>query len=159
VAEKQPPTPIAPDFITQLRELQSPASVIFLSVNDDPTITKFTTGDTVQIYYLIKGIPADKPVYFSLFNISSTGELNRLLFNQATSVGELQTYPATQATLKPGEEMPLIVAKLSLETGQEYFQALVTANPLSEQFFNAAKSELQKQKFWGTQKLTVTVTE
>jgi len=159
VKPPEPPKPrIADDIVAQIKSLQNPLAPVKIALwLNEPDMTQFTTRDDVTLYYVIKGLSKETPVYVSLFNVSPSGELSSWLFNQETKIGEILTYPAGKTDLQPGGNV-LIVTKLSLEAGQEYFKVIVTSAPLiKDKFLAAASEELKDKKFWGIGEITVNV--
>jgi hypothetical protein len=149
--------PIAEDIVTQLKSLQNPNAPFKIAMwINTPGMTQFTTENKVVLHYKISELLQDKTAYFSLFNISPTGELSQLLLNKPIKGDNIYSVPEAQTTLEP--DAPLIIApQLTLEKGQEYFRAIVTLDKImAEKLMAAPKKELQ-QTIWGTESLTVQV--
>jgi len=159
---KEPETsdsPIVPvDIIEQLKSLQNPDApfAVAMWINNEPSITQFTTEDKVVLHYRISDLSPDKTAYFTLFNVSPTGELSQLLLNKPIKGDNIYSIPEPQTPLAPDAPL-VIVPQLTLEKGIEYFRAIVTLDEIAaEKLMTAPKKALQ-QTTWGTESLTVQV--
>jgi hypothetical protein len=93
--------------------------------------------------------------YFTLFNISPTGELSILLENKKIEAGKRYSLPESQQQISIKKEL-----RLRLKTGREYFKAIVTAEPITSwlKFLETdVKDKSQRQKLLGAKKLWVKV--
>jgi len=82
--------------------------------------------------------------------VSPAGKLS-LIFNEFVEVGK--EYGRLQA-----QENVTTVMQIALETGQEYFKAIVTSEPIDWKAFIAAAAKGKPGvTFWGTKELKVDV--
>jgi hypothetical protein len=89
----------------------------------------------------------------TLFNISPTGKLSVVFFNETVAVGKIDG--------QLGEESNVAMVKpVNLEVGRGYFKALVTSKPIAISMFLIAMMEtLEQVEFWQTAELMVFVNE
>jgi len=151
-------TVVAGDIVAKLKSLQNPNApfAVAMWINNVPGITKFTTEDEVVLHYQISDLSLDKTAYFSLFNVSPTGELSQLLLNQPIKGDNIYSFPELQTPLKP--DAPLVImSQLTLEKGQEYFRAIVTLEEIAAEKLMTAPQKALQQTTWGTKSLMVQV--
>jgi len=150
-----PPPPI----VKQLKELQNPNTpfAIAMWINNEPGITQFTTEDKVVLHYRVSDLSPDKTAYFSLFNVSPTGELSQLQLNKPIKGDNIYSVPEHQTPLTPDAPLLEIVPQLVLEKGLEYFRAIVTLDEIEPEKLMTAPKKALEQTTWGTESLTVQV--
>jgi len=122
--DPEPPKKIPTDIVTQLKSLKNPDAPFTMAmwINNIPNITEFTTEDEIVLHYKVGKFPPEKTAYLTLFNISPTRELSQLLFNKIVKNEKIYSLPEDQTVIEA--DAPLIVIpKLNLEVGQEYFKA------------------------------------
>lgn len=146
-----PPIETFTDISNTIKQLQSSAINVTFWLNS-PFDTQFKAEDEITLYYKIN----DKSqfAYFSLFNISPTGELHLIISNEKIETGRMYSLPKTEFYLQAGEPLIEMDKRLSLEKGQEYFKAIVSSERIKWQGFIAKNLE---NVTWGTQDLTVQV--
>jgi len=153
----KPPVTIPTDIVAQVKSLQNPAASFSVAmwINNIPNVTEFTTEDDIVLHYKVGDFPPEKTAYLTLFNISPTGNLSQLLFNKTVKNEQIYSLPESQTAIEA--DAPLVVMpKLSLEIGQEYFKAIVTNEPIDWEEFIAANGEISAN-IWGTVELMVKV--
>ena len=153
----EPPEEFPADIVAQVKSLQNPAAPFSIAmwINNIPNVTEFTTEDEIVLHYKVRDFPPEKTAYLTLFNISPTNELSQLLFNKTVKNEQIYSLPESQTAIEA--DAPLIVMpKLTLETGQEYFKAIVTNKPIDWEKFIAANGKISA-KLWGTAELMVNV--
>jgi hypothetical protein len=154
------PNPI----FTQLKGLVIPDATVTVAIwLDAPDKTQFSTQDRVTLYYQIKESAVanrnEGEFYFTLFNISSTGKLSILLTNEAIEADKLYALPKLQADWQPGQ-FSRQDKRLHLEAGNEYFKAIVTAEPMTSWLKFLAtdvQDKLQREKLLGTKEMWINV--
>jgi hypothetical protein len=154
----KPETIVVGDIVEQLKNLQNPNApfAVTMWINNIPGITEFTTADEAVLHYQISDLSPEKTAYFSLFNVSPTGELSQLLLNQPIKGDNIYSFPELQTPLKP--DAPLVImSQMELEKGQEYFRAIVTLDKIAAEKLMTAPQKALQQTTWGTQSLTVQV--
>ncbi|MEN8221207.1 MAG: hypothetical protein ABFS56_33630 [Pseudomonadota bacterium] len=113
----EPPPPIKEDL---------PKSTIMLSFwLDSIGKTQFNRNQAVVCYYKVDGT-TNQPLFFSLFNRTSNNDTwLPMLKNEPIEIGKLYSFPPPLST----SENVTQGNKLYLETGTEYFKAIVSAKP------------------------------
>ena len=146
-----PPIETFTDISNTIRQLRNSAISVTFWLNS-PFDTEFKAEDEITLYYKIN----DKSqfAYFSLFNISPTGELHLIINNEKVETGRMYSLPKTEFYLQAGEPLIEMDKRLSLQKGQEYFKAIVSSERIKWQGFIAKNLE---NLAWGTQELTVQV--
>jgi len=142
----------------RLKQLSNPDLVRVTFWLNLPGKTHFSSQDEVTVYYKISDLGGSSAAYFSLFNISPSGDLSILLNNEPIEAGRIYSLPKTQTSWFA---VPSMTARLRLQTGREYFKALVTAIRIKSwsDFLSSEEMtrELRRVKFLGTQTLIVDV--
>jgi len=137
------------DRLTQLKCLENPESAITVSLwLDEPGKKQFKREKKVSIGYEIKGIEIGTPAYFTLINVSPTGQI-AMIFSESVEVGKVYGELTAQSH-------QTIVKHIDLESGQEYFKAIVTSEAINWKMF-LAKGTKPVLTFWGTGELIVEV--
>jgi len=145
------------DIVAQVKSLQNPDAPFSVAmwINNIPNVTEFTTEDEIVLHYKVRDFPPEKTAYLTLFNISPTGNLSQLLFNKTVKNEQIYSLPESQTAIEA--DAPLIIMpKLSLEKGQEYFKAIVTDEPIDWEKFIAANGKISAN-LWGTAELAVNI--
>jgi len=139
------------DRVTQLKCLAHPEAPITVSLwLDEPGKKQFKRDNKVRIGYEIKGLETGTPAYFTLMNVSPTGQI-AMIFSESVEVGKVYGEITAQSH-------QTIVKHIELESGQEYFKAIVTSEAINWERFLAMASEGKTQiTFWGTKALIVEV--
>ncbi|OAD19521.1 hypothetical protein THIOM_004839 [Candidatus Thiomargarita nelsonii] len=139
------------DIVSQLKRLHNPDATFTIDLwFDERRKTRFISGEPINIYYKIKGLNKGTRAYLTLLNVSPAGKLS-LIFNEFVEVGK--EYGSLQA-----QENVTTVMQIALETGQEYFKAIVTSEPIEwKAFIAAAAKGKPRVTFWGTKELIVDV--
>ena len=142
-------TPKSP--IAQLKCLHNPNAPFTVSLWLDKRGKKqFNSHQKVTIGYQINGLKKGTVAYFTLLNVSPKGQL-AMIFSEPIEVGKVYG----QLT---GQSNVAIVKEINLETGQEYFKAIGTIEPIDwEVFIKSAVNGNPPVKFWGTVELRVKV--
>ncbi|KHD09119.2 hypothetical protein PN36_22910 [Candidatus Thiomargarita nelsonii] len=154
----------ADDASSQLKQLPTPDLVTVSFWLEVPGKTHFSSEEKVRLYYKIKinDLAENSPVYFSLINISPSGTMSVLLNNVPVEPGRIYALPKLQTTWASGE-MVKMTSRLDLQSGREYFKALVTTTPINSwpEFLGVTtetnKRGLQRVILLGSQALTVEV--
>jgi len=144
---------------SQLKQLSNPGLVTITFWLDAPGKTHFSSSEKVTIYYKINDLAENSPAYFSLFNISPSDTVSVLLNNVPVEPGRIYALPKLQTTWAPGEIVRM-TSRLVLQSGREYFKALVTTIPIDSwpAFLGVTtKSRFQRVILLGSQALTVEV--
>jgi hypothetical protein len=137
------------DRVTQLKCLENPESAITVSLwLDEPGKKQFKREKKVSIGYEIKGIEFGTPAYFTLINVSPTGQI-AMIFSESVEVGKVYGELTAQSH-------QTIVKHIDLESGQEYFKAIVTSEAINWERFLAMGTK-PVLTFWGTGELIVEV--
>ncbi|MDM8566366.1 DUF4384 domain-containing protein [Candidatus Halobeggiatoa sp. HSG11] len=153
----EPQKKIPTDIVAQVKSLQNPAASFSIAmwINNIPNVTEFTTEDEIVLHYKVGDFPSEKTAYLTLFNISPTGELSQLLFNKTVKNEQIYSLPESQTAIEA--DAPLVVMpKLTLEIGQEYFKAIVTNEPIDWKKFIATNGKISA-KIWGTTELVANI--
>jgi multimeric flavodoxin WrbA len=130
--------------ITQLKQLINHNSPIKVSLwLGEYRQKSFNRQQKVIIAYEVQGNSGDT-AYLTLLNISPKGQISKM-FSEKIRIGKKY-----DGKLRPGEEY-VKRRETYLETGQEYFKALVTSAPLKDwrSFINSGGGATQ-MNFWGT---------
>ncbi len=153
----EPPV-VPPDIVAQLKSLQNPDAPfkVAIWINNVPGITQFTTEDKVVLHYQVSDLSPEQTAYFTLFNVSPTGELSQLLLNKPINGDTLYSVPEPQMTLEV-DAFLTIMPQLTLEKGHEYFKAIVTLDEIAAKKLMTAPQEELQQTTWGTKSLTLQV--
>jgi hypothetical protein len=114
---------------SQLKQLPNPGLVTVTFWLDVPGKTHFSSSEKVTLYYKINDLAENSPAYFSLINISPSGTVSVLLNNVPVEPGRIYALPKLQTTWAPGE-MVKMTSRIELQSGREYFKALVTTTPI-----------------------------
>jgi len=144
---------------SQLKQLSNPGLVTITFWLDAPGKTHFSSEEKVTLYYKINDLAENSPAYFSLFNISPSDTVSVLLNNVPVEPGRIYALPKLQTTWAPGEIVRM-TSRLALQSGREYFKALVTTIPIDSwpAFLGVTtKSRFQRVILLGSQALTVEV--
>jgi hypothetical protein len=137
------------DIITQLKCLKNPQAPFTISLWLDERGKKHFTRDQKATFgYEINGLKPGTRVYFTLLNISPSGQLSLILDE---IIEAEKTYGQLTEQLNVA-----IVKQIQLEAGQEYFKAIGTLNPINWQTIIKAATKPPATR-WGTVELTVTV--
>jgi len=115
---------------------------------DEPGKKQFKREKKVSIGYEIKGIEFGTPAYFTLINVSPTGQI-AMIFSESVEVGKVYGELTAQSH-------QTIVKHIDLESGQEYFKAIVTSEAINWKRFLAMGTK-PVITFWGTGELIVEV--
>lgn len=139
------------DVITQLKCLTNPQASLNVSLwLDQPGKTQFNHQQKVTLGYQVKGLATGTTVYFTLYNVSPSGQLS-MIFSEPIAVGSRYGNLTEESNVTT-------VKQLTLKTGTEYFKALITSQPITEANFSTAMIEkLQQFQFWQTTDLRVKV--
>jgi hypothetical protein len=144
---------------SQIEQLSNPGLVTMAFWLDVPGKTHFSSSEKVTLYYKINDLAENTPAYFSLFNISPSDTVSVLLNNVPVEPGRIYALPKLQTTWAPGEIVRM-TSRLTLQSGREYFKALVTTIPIKSwpTFFGVTtKSRFQRVILLGSHALTVEV--
>jgi hypothetical protein len=144
---------------SQIEQLSNPGLVTITFWLDAPGKTHFSSSEKVTLYYKINDLAENTPAYFSLFNISPSDTVSVLLNNVPVEPGRIYALPKLQTTWAPGEIVKM-TSRLVLQSGREYFKALVTTIPIDSwpAFFGVTtKSRFQRVILLGSHALTVEV--
>ncbi len=139
------------DLNAQLKCLHNPQPPFTISLWLDERGKKhFSHHQTVTIGYEINGLKTGSPAYLTLVNISPAGQMS-MIVSEPVEVGKVHGQLTAQSSVTT-------VNQTQLEAGQEYFKAIVTAEPIDwKAFITAATKGKPKMTFWGTAELTVEV--
>ena len=144
------------DILTQIKQLQVANASVRIRVWLDSVGGKppFSSKDWVRLYYQFRSSRVYH-AYLTVFNISPRNRGIVLINNEKIEVGKRYRFPKTTRR-QPGQ----IVKnenRLYLETGQEYFKAVVTKAPMRWTTFFEADSRKGLQNVLGTQEMIVNV--
>ncbi len=139
------------DLVAQLKCLENPQAPFTISLwLDEHGKKHFNRYKKVTIGYEINGLKQGTPVYFTLLNISPSGQLSMIL-NEVIEAEKIYGQLTGQLNV-------VIVKQIHLEAGQEYFKAIGTLKPINwKAFIKAATNGNPPVTIWGTVELTVTV--
>jgi hypothetical protein len=158
-----------PSIPQQIRELHNPSPPFTTHFwIDAPGKTVFYQNDRVTLFYKVTNFRKDKPLYFTLLNISPQGIVNQLLSQKEIKAGQEYTSPEQlpAENLVQLDTQPQIIdtqrfdtQRLGLETvGQEYFKVIVTSKRIDwEEFLKRIQEKVQPVSLWATSELTVDV--
>jgi len=139
------------DIKTQLKCLHNPYAPITVSLWLDKRGKKqFNSHQKVTIGYQINGLKKGSVAYFTLLNVSPSGHL-AMIFSEPIEVGKIYGQLIEQSSVAT-------VKQINLETGQEYFKAIGTIEPIDWKIFiKAAANGKPPVKIWETVELMVKV--
>jgi len=139
------------DLNAQLKCLENPQASFTVSLwLDEPGKKRFNRDIKVSIGYKINGLYNGTPAYLTLLNISPTGQLAEI-FSERVEAGKVYGQVTAQSH-------HTIVKHIELESGQEYFKAIATSEPIEWKKFLARASEGKPlMTFWGIGELMVDV--
>ncbi|MEK8020082.1 MAG: hypothetical protein VSS75_024680 [Candidatus Parabeggiatoa sp.] len=120
------------------------------------TFSQVSTQDEVKIQYKISQLR--QPVYLSLFNISPQGKWAILINNEKTEIGQTYSFPKTPMAWQT-EQIYRREKRLRLESGREYFKAVISTKPISWTTFFNADSTIELQTLLGIKVLQIDVKE
>ncbi|MDM8558255.1 hypothetical protein [Candidatus Parabeggiatoa sp. HSG14] len=144
------------NIVQQIKWLQShnAKATVKLWINADSK-TPLTSRDNITIGYKITGVNSTKRLYFSLFNVSPDGKWSLFINNETVKVNQLYAFPK-QVPWQSGQFYKR-EQRLSLETGREYFKAVVTDTPITWATFFASKSTAKLRRVLGVKEMGVNV--
>jgi len=137
-----PPERILPDnLVTQLKGLQNPnASFGVVLWFNQPGQTRFRHPEIVTINYEVNGL--EEVGYLTLLNVSPAGKISMILSEKVQNSKYFKKVNRITLT----------------ETGEEYFKAIVTTEPIEwKTFIAAAIRGEERERAWGTTALIVDV--
>jgi len=149
-----------PSISQQIHQLNNPSPPFTAHFwIDAPGKTVFYQNDRVTLFYKVTNFRKDKPLYFTLLNISPQGIVNQLLSQEKIKAGQEYTSPEQ---LPAGDAVPfqsIDTQRLTLNTvGKEYFKAIVTLEPVQwEDLLKRIQEKVQPVSLWATSELTVDV--
>jgi hypothetical protein len=153
-----PPPPVQPsecetaesDIVAQLKCLRNPHAQFSVSLWLDKRGKKqFNSHQKVTIGYQVNGLKKGTIAYFTLLNVSPSGQL-AMIFSEPVEVEKAYGQLIGQSSVAT-------VKQINLEAGQEYFKAIVTSEPINWEVFIKAANGKPSVKFWGTVELMVKV--
>jgi len=154
-----PPPPVQPsecetaksDLVAQLKCLHNPNAPFSVSLWLDKRGKKqFNSHQKVTIGYQVNGLKKGTQAYFTLLNVSPSGQL-AMIFSEPIEVEKAYGKLTGQSNVAK-------VKQINLETGQEYFKAIVTTGYIDwEAFIKATANGKPPVKLWGTVELMVKV--
>lgn len=132
--------------VRELAALDNPAAASAVELwIDQPGKTEFRTSDKVTLYYRVNSLPSARKAYLTLVNISPSGSASilypsqgnfggtraeKLYTNAEVEIGKIHSIPKTAQALQPSRNVGIDL-RLTLEEGQEFFKAIVTAEPVA----------------------------
>jgi hypothetical protein len=117
--------------------------------------TPLTSRDNITIGYKITGVNSTVSLYFSLFNVSPDGKWSLFINNETVKVNQSYTFPK-QVPWQSGQFYKR-EQRLSLETGREYFKAIVTDTPITWTTFFASENTVELRRVLGVTEMGVDV--
>ncbi len=149
--------------IAQLTRLEHPVAPLTVDLwLDEPGKTHFRSSDRVTLYYRVNDLPQGATAYLTLLNVAPDGTLTilyppppdfaqtageRLYLNAEVQAGKIHSIPKTRADLQ-ADQFVGIDGRIWLAEGEEYFKAIVTAEPVD---WNALQLETYQSRFTGPQ--------